>query len=103
MPTSDLPRVKLPSGSDKWVHLLIHSVLVGLWMLYLLRYNNNRFRWRHAVIVLLGSLVFGIIVEILQGCLTVSRTADFFDVIANFGGALVGVLIFQKVKHFFTP
>jgi len=103
MPSTDLPRVKLPGGSDKWVHLLIHFVLVGFWMLYLFRQNNNRLLWKHSVTVLLVSLLYGIIIEILQGCLTASRTPDFFDVIANFSGALVGVFVFQKVKHFFTP
>ena len=103
MPTNDLPRVNLPGGSDKIVHFLIHFVLVGLWQLYLLRQNNNRLLWKHAAIVLVGSLFYGIMIEILQGYLTVSRQPDFFDVLANFGGALIGVFIFQKIKHFFTP
>lgn len=103
LPPNDLPRVSLPSGSDKFVHLLIHAGLVGIWLLYFLRRKNTKYGWHQVIIVLIGSLVFGIVIEVLQEYLTVSRTADFFDVIANFGGALIGVLIFQRVKHFFAP
>jgi len=103
MPTSDLPSVDLPKGVDKSVHFLIHFVLVILWQLYWFQRNSKRFLWRNGVIVLIGSFLYGTIIEILQGYLTVSRTADLFDILANFFGALVGVLVFQKVKHFITP
>src|SRR5690606_12594526 len=103
MPTSDLPSVDLPKGVDKSVHFLIHFVLVMLWQLYWFQRNSKRFLWRNGVIVLIGSFLYGTIIEILQGYLTVSRTADLFDILANFFGALVGVLVFQKVKHFITP
>lgn len=102
MPPPDLPRLKLPGGSDKIVHLLIHFLLVVFWQLFLFRRNNNRLRLKQVVFVLAGSLLYGIIIELLQGYLTVSRRPDFFDVLANFGGALLGVLFFQKVKHLFT-
>jgi VanZ family protein len=55
------------------------------------------------VFILAASLLYGIIIELLQGYLTVSRRPDLFDVLANFGGALIGVFIFQKIKHLFAP
>lgn len=103
MPPSDLPKVNLPGGSDKIVHLLIHFLLVGLWQFYLFRKNNSRLLLKQVVFILAGSLLYGIIIELLQGYLTVSRRPDFFDVLANFGGALIGVLFFKKVKHLLTP
>ena len=103
MPTTDLPQVSLPGGVDKTVHFLIHFVLVLLWQLYWFRRNNNRLPWKYGGFVLVGSLLYGIIIEILQAYLTISRTADLFDVIANLSGALLGVFLFQKIKHFFTP
>lgn len=103
MPSSNLPRVKLPNDTDKVVHLLIHIGLVGIWLLYLMQRNNNTFIWKHAVLVLLGSLVFGIVIEVLQEYLTESRTADLYDVLANMGGATVGVFVFLGVSRFFTP
>ncbi len=103
MPTRDLPRVSLPGGADKMVHFLIHFVLVFLWQLYVLRRNHNKLLWKHGFVVLLGSLFYGIVIEILQGYLTLQRKPDAYDVIANLVGALAGVFLFQKVKRFFIP
>lgn len=103
MPSSDLPRVKLPSGSDKIVHLLIHFLLVLVWQFYLFFRNSSRLAWKQAIIILAGSLFYGILIELLQGYFTDSRTPDILDVLANFSGALIGIFLFQKVKYFFTP
>lgn len=103
MPSSDLPRVNLHGGADKAAHFLIHFIFVFLWQLYFFRRYNNRFLWRNAFYVLIGSLVYGIIIEILQGQLTDSRTSDYYDVLANLGGAVIAVFVFQKLKNSFTP
>lgn len=102
MPSSDLPHVKLPGGSDKIVHFLIHFGLIMLWQLYLFRKTKDKLFTKQILLLLVAALSYGIIIELLQGSLTVSRTPDIFDVLANFGGALVAVLVFQKVKHFFA-
>ncbi len=103
MPSSSLPKVKMPSDSDKVAHLIIHAMLVGIWLLYLMRRSQNRFMWQHAAMVILASMVFGILIEVLQEYLTVSRTADFFDVLANMGGAAIGVFVFLGIRRFFAP
>lgn len=103
MPTTDMPRINLPGGTDKTVHFLSHFILVCLWQFYWFRRNRNRLIFKEGVIVLIGSLLYGTIIEILQAYLTISRTADIFDIFANFIGALAGVFFFQKVKYFFTP
>lgn len=102
MPSSDLPRIKMPGGSDKIVHFFIHFVLVIIWQLYFFREGKNRLGRHSLIILLLASLLYGIIIEIMQGQLTVTRTPDLIDVIANFGGAVLGVLVFQKLKSFLT-
>src|SRR5690554_4808253 len=103
MPPPELPKVDLPGGTDKIVHLLIHFLLVFFWQLYSFRQNNYRLQRKQVVFILAGSLLYGIIIELLQGYLTVSRRHDLFDVLANFGGALTGVFTFQKIKHLFAP
>jgi len=100
MPTSGLPQVNLPGGTDKSIHLVIHFVLVLLWQLYSFYRNNQVFSWKNGALVLSGSLLYGIIIEMLQGYITTSRTPDIFDVLANFCGALIGVILFQKIKYF---
>lgn len=103
MPSSDLPRVNLHGGADKSAHFLIHFILVFLWQLYFFSLYDYRFLWRNASMVLFGSILYGIIIELLQGQLTDSRTPDFYDVLANFGGAVVSIFVFQRLKHYFTP
>ena len=100
MPASGFPEVNLPAGTDKPIHLALHFVLVLLWQLYWFYRNNKVFSWKNGVIVLSGSLLYGIIIEMLQGYMTASRTPDIFDVLANFCGALIGVILFQKAKDF---
>lgn len=99
VPTGDFPQVNF-SAADKLAHISIFFVLTCIWQVYLLR-KNGRLRRNDILILLLSVLFYGIIIEIVQELCTVSRTADFFDVLANMGGAIVGVLFFQSVKHFF--
>lgn len=103
LPSSGLPRVSLPSGSDKIVHFLIHFGLIMLWQFYLFKNTKNRLLQKQIILLLVSALVYGIIIEFLQGALTVSRTADLYDVMANFSGALLAIFVFQKVKHLFAP
>lgn len=103
MPTTDMPRINLPGGADKTVHILSHFILVCLWQIMWFTRQNNTLNWKQGVVILLGSVIYGILIEIFQAYFTISRTADLLDVIANFIGAAVGVFLFQKVKHLFTP
>ncbi len=99
--TSGLPKVKI-SSLDKIVHLTIFFFLVCIWQLYALRKNNGQLSWRKSFEILLWSLLYGILIEIGQGLFTASRSPDIFDVLANLTGSLVGVVVFQKIKHIFT-
>ena len=42
---------------------------------------------------MISAIVFGIIIEVLQGVLTKNRQADVYDVIANSAGALFALII----------
>lgn len=100
IPTSDLPSIKV-SGTDKAVHAIIFFVLLMIWQLYVFRYRDNQLLWKDILWLLSGSLFFGIIIEVLQGALTASRTADPYDVLADFVGSVLAVYIFQKLKPVF--
>jgi VanZ family protein len=71
------------SHSDKLVHLAGYAVLMFWWAQLV-----TRQRWRLAVAVIL----FGIIVELLQG-LTPDRQPDPLDALANGAGVLIGWLV----------
>ena len=45
--------------------------------------------------IILGCIIFGIIIEILQGVITSYRTASYLDIVANTIGVLLAVVIFH--------
>ncbi|WP_445735697.1 VanZ family protein [Mariniflexile sp.] len=86
-----LPNVGLSYG-DKIFHFLSYSVLAMLWFNTLL--HTFKFKKRRALLyAALFSVVFGIVIEVLQGALTSYRSSDMYDVIANTSGVLFTVLI----------
>jgi len=97
MPTSELPKVRV-SGFDKIAHVVIHFILITLWLFYFYVKNGFKLKERSILILFLTLLLFGIIVEILQGQLTTSRGADVFDITANLTGSLLGILFYKSIK-----
>lgn len=96
VPSSEFSKVKIPIyGLDKIVHGTIHFILINLWMLYFYVKNDFRFKVKSVLLLFLSLMLFGIIVEILQGQLTDSRGADIFDIAANLTGSLLGILFFK--------
>lgn len=85
---SKMPSVGI-SGADKYVHATFHFVFVILWFLAL--YQKQKLK-NTLLKVLLFSIAFGILIELLQAILTKTRTADIFDVLANTAGAIIAVL-----------
>ncbi len=100
IPNQDLPKVQI-SALDKIAHVLIYFILINLWMLYLYIKNDFQFNDKWILILLLSVLLYGIIIEILQGLLTISRSADILDVAANLIGSLIGIYFFKNIKNKF--
>lgn len=98
IPSPDLPNIHF-SAADKIVHCLIYFILMNLWLAYFYIKMDSQFDTKRIQILLLSLLLYGIIVEILQGQLTVSRSADIFDVCANLIGSLLGIFFFKQIKH----
>lgn len=91
---NSVPKVKV-IGSDKVVHFLFYSVFVVLWSL---TKKQTYFKINYSLLIVFVAIVFGIIIEILQGVLTKTRQADFYDVLANSLGAIVGFIALYWVK-----
>ncbi|WP_320815450.1 VanZ family protein [Flavobacterium sp.] len=85
--------VQLPF-KDKIVHFIFYFFLVFLWS-FGLRKKINHFRFK----ILIGAIFYGIIIEVLQGAVTVTRTADFYDVIANSIGAYIAYINFPILER----
>ncbi|MDC1515257.1 VanZ family protein [Polaribacter sp.] len=92
--TNNFPKIAI-SNIDKLYHLIAYFSLTFSWLLAL---KKSKYKYK----VLIGSLLYGIFIEVLQTTLTVYRTGELFDFLANSIGVLLALLIFNlffKKKH----
>lgn len=78
-------------GADKLVHGCMYLALVVVGCFDMYRAKLLPFR-TSCVWCLVVAVVWGGLMELLQGALTMGRTADWFDFLANSCGALLGLL-----------
>jgi VanZ family protein len=89
-----LPTVKL-AEADKYVHSIFHFVFTLLWFGYL------RLTLPKPLLkVFLGSVAYGVLIEMMQSLFTQTRQADVKDVAANTFGAIVAVLVILFVQKY---
>lgn len=97
-----LPSVPLFPMQDKLAHFLAYLVLSVLWGGFWLRRQKLSFWFPYLAVLLLAALIYGTIIEVLQGQITQSRSADVYDILANCLGMLVGssliFYIFDKLR-----
>ncbi|MGY0393503.1 VanZ family protein [Bizionia sp. KMM 8389] len=86
-----------PSYSDKIFHFGAYALFTGLWF-YTLHTQFNYSVFKTLLIVVLTSISFGTIIEVLQTELTNTRHFDFYDIAANIGGVLLATIIFVLYK-----
>lgn len=80
---------------DKIVHFLFHYIL-SLLLLFHLKYDAVFIQVKRIYyFVFFFSLIYGVLIEVLQSALPVSRDSDFFDVLANTFGCSVALLSFS--------
>ena len=89
---SDFIVVKSISVSDKIYHLIAYFLLMLSWLYVFCKKETLQ---RNVKYIILGCIIFGIIIEILQGVITSYRTASYLDIVANTIGVLLAVLIFH--------
>ncbi len=101
LPTTEIPKVSF-SGADKIVHIIVYFILINAWLAYFYVKNNFLFNVKWAAILVFITLLYGIIIEILQGLFTDSRSADIFDLFANLIGTILGIFFFKSIKKHFN-
>jgi len=82
---------KLPSVSDKIMHAGAHFIFVMLWFAFLHYKQNVKYPKALGITTLL-SLLYGILIEVLQAHLTLNRFGDVADVCANGIGMVLAAL-----------
>ena len=98
VPSSDIPSVSIPN-LDKLAHAFFHFVFTTLWFLFFKKQVKKKNQIKLLGGAVFFSLFFGIGIELLQSRITTTRNGDFFDVLANFLGALLAfILVFVNKK-----
>jgi VanZ family protein len=100
VPSSEIPSVTIPN-LDKLVHSFFHFVFTILWFLFFKKQVKKRNQTKLLVGAVFFSFFFGVGIEVLQSRLTSTRNGDFFDVLANFSGAILAfvfVFIAKQIK-----
>jgi len=85
------------SNTDKIFHFLAYSALAWFWF----QAFFNKFKWnfnKSLVVAAILSVVFGIVIEVLQGVMTSTRLAENNDVLANMLGVSLTVIILLVIR-----
>ncbi|HLS31612.1 MAG TPA: VanZ family protein [Flavobacteriaceae bacterium] len=96
IPTSGLPKVEV-SGFDKWIHILLFACLSFIWCLFF-SMRGNLDSWKSMLLLGASFIAYGILIEVFQEIFTTSRAADFYDVLADIAGIILGMSVFQGIK-----
>ena len=79
---------------DKLIHFICYGVLSYLALIAMSQglINNLYFK------AILFAILYGIGIEIAQALLNTGRYFDYFDIIANIIGSLIGSLVFYLIR-----
>lgn len=83
------------NNADKFVHAAMYFVLT-----FVLIYQYRREAKREWVLILLTSLSFlySVLMEILQMTVTTNRKFEWYDILANLSGVIMGVVLFLILR-----
>jgi VanZ family protein len=100
-PITGAPKIEIPFA-DKMVHLIINAGLFMVWASYVFSGKTNTKTKKTYTLPLLFvcTLLYGILIEVVQGSFIPTRGADFFDVIANLCGLILGFFAVKLTKKF---
>ena len=81
--------------NDKIAHFLFYAIFCLMWFLSFKSFDLKR----SLLIALFFSILFGTVIELIQGIDSIGRTKDVFDFFANIMGAIsMAGLIYTKNK-----
>lgn len=109
-----IPPVQLVENPFRFMDKLLHAGayfgLTLLWVVACILFNRIFFRLKRfspevniVLFVSVTAIIYGIIIEVLQGTMTTYRTSDGWDILANTTGVLLAVLLcslfINKFEH----
>ena len=97
-PITGAPKIEIPFA-DKMVHLIINAGLFVVWASYVFSGKTNTKTYT-LPLLFVCNLLYGILIEVVQGSFIPTRGADFFDVVANVCGLILGFFAVKLTKKF---
>jgi VanZ family protein len=98
IPGTDLPKLSFLDWlrPDKIVHLILFGVQAYLFIFGFKKQNTIPYLHENPrFMAVLISILYGGLVEVLQGTVFISRSADIRDALANALGAFIGLWIYN--------
>jgi VanZ family protein len=89
-----VPLINIPN-IDKVVHFMMYF---GLMSVIILENRKNLLNTGQLFLTGIIPLFYGILMEILQATLTVTRTGSFFDALADGSGILISILLWLLIR-----
>ena len=98
LPSSNFPNLDFWNflTFDKFAHALFYAILVILITIGAVKHHRfSSKRSQSLVKGLVVGLTYGVLIELMQAFLFISRSADWADIVANTIGCLIGVIYFK--------
>lgn len=89
------------NASDKLYHTVCYAIMIFMWSLYIVE-SFLKIQLKHKLILAGCIILFGIIIEYLQLFLTDYRSFDWWDIMANCLGVLIGSVTFLLIQKLFN-
>ena len=87
-----MPKVEVQiSNLDKGYHLFAYFTLTICWLFSF--YKKKKLKYY----IVVACIFYGIIIEVLQHTLTMYRTGDIYDILANTLGIVLGLIVFNQI------
>ncbi len=93
---------KVPFSNIPFMDKIVHFSMYFLMMtVIILEHRKSLKNSRNLFLFALIPLSYGILMEILQSTLTITRTGDFYDAVADAAGILVSVFLWLLIRPAF--
>ncbi len=88
----EISNFNIPYG-DKVVHFTFYFVAAVLGSLFFVETKKEKSKFiKYLKILALSLIFFGIVIEVIQEAMTVNRSGDVFDALANSIGVILGII-----------
>ena len=98
---SQLPKASLFTipHFDKMVHFTLYFILASVWLIDDFK-KRLEFNKKILFLIVLSSVAYGVIMEIVQKVIVQNRDGDFFDALANAMGVAIAFLLFRYYEFY---